>query len=155
MKETPKQIIERATAIYPPNWRCLLSADLEYPKITGTFRVDPSLYTLTPIAHVTDISVQACLNQLAYAGIAEAIRTDQIPELRDLNFDRLQKESMLIIYFGKRFRRTMKTDTKISGEIRIDEWRDWGNLIVGYGNHRFENRSCFGNLECVLVKPNP
>ena len=149
----PQQTIDKATAIYPLNWRCLLSADLKYPKISGIFKVEPLLYTSVPLEHVTDISVQACINQLAYAGIAEAIRTEQIPELNGLNFEELKKENMLVIYCSKRFRRTMKTNTEISGEIKVDEWRDWGNLIVGYGKHQFENRSCFGKLECALVKP--
>lgn len=146
----PTEIIE--DVLRPYNCKVLKSANLEYPFVRGRFLIGPTYYHIPPFEHATDIDIQLCLNQLAYAGVAEAIRRKIIPELDGLNFDELRTENMLIIESRKRFKRSIRTDVEIGGEIKIARWKEFRGLLLANGDFQFENRSCFGELELAIVK---
>ena len=148
----PEEVINEV--VRPYICKVLRSASLEYPIIRGSFFIGPTYYYVYPLEHATDIEIQLCLNQLIYASIAEAIRSKLVPELEGLDFDSLRNEGMLIIESRKRFRRPIRTDKEIQGEIEITRMRDAGRLILAQANFQFENRSCFGSLELALIKPN-
>jgi len=152
MAPISKQLINEVLSIYKPKFKWLKTAHLEYPSLIGRFSISPGTYTHKPFIHMTDIEAQLCLNQLAYVGLAEAIRTKIIPKLRGINFKELQYEGMLIIETRKRFRKKIPTNKIIKGEIKVKEWRDDGYILRGFADFQFENRSCFGNLEMALVK---
>lgn len=147
--ETISEILKH----YSPNCRPLKSATIEYPVIKGTFRIGKTFYYLPALEHATDIEIQLCLNQLAYAGIAHMMEQEAIPELRGLNFYELQKENMLIIESRKRFRKPIRTDVEIHGELVLRKWKLAGNLLIANSDFQFENRSCIGSLELALIKP--
>lgn len=151
--EIQKKMIDKVLQHYRPNLRMLKSANLEYPTITGKFVIGPTYYYVPRFEHATDIEIQLCLNQMAYAGIAEVIQERRIPELSGLDFYELQKESMLVIESQKRFRKPIRTDIEIYGELTLREWRDFGKILISCADFQFENRSCFGSLELALVKP--
>jgi len=152
--EIPPQTIDNVVRPYQVECRVLREARLEYPRIYGKFFIGSTFYHVPTLQHVTDIEIQLCLNQLAYAGIAQAIQYRSIPELDDLSFEQLRKEGMLIIESRKRFRKQIPTCREISGQMNVNEWRDEAGLIRGWANFQFENRSCFGSLELALVKSN-
>ena len=151
--EISKQMIDNVLKHYRPSLRTLKSADLEYPVIRGKFIIGPTYYYIPALKHATDIEIQLCLNQLAYVGIAKSMEQGLIPELSGLDFYELQKENMLIIESRKRFRKPIRTDIEIQGEMILREWKDFGNLFLANTDFQFENRSCFGSLELALVKP--
>jgi hypothetical protein len=150
----PKQMIDKVLEHYRPNLRMLKSASLGYPSIKGRFLIGPTFYYIPRLEHAADIEIQLCLNQLAYAGIAEIMEQGVVPELNGLNFYELQKENMLVIESRKRFRRPIRTNAEIGGELILRRWKDVGSLILGNFDFQFENKSCFGSLELGLVKPN-
>lgn len=149
----PQEIIEKSLLLYKPETRVLTSAQIEYPTISGRFKLPPTFYTNFPLQHLADIEIQLCLNQLAYTGLNYAISQKLIPELAELNFSELQNEGCLIIESRKKFRKAIKTDSEIEGKISIEKIRDFDRLIMGTAGFDFENRSCIGELELVLVKP--
>lgn len=153
MVEISKQLVDGVVRPYREECRFLRAAFLEYPKVRGVFLIGPTYYHVPSLGHATDIEIQLCLNQLAYIGVAEAIRNKLIPELSGLNFEELRRENMLILESRKRFRRPIKTDVEINGELEISKWRCFNNLILAYTNFQFENRNCFGSLELALTKP--
>ncbi len=148
----PQETIYGVLKHYSPGCRPLVSAELDYPLVSGKFVIQPTFYHIPRLEHATDIEIQLCLNQLAYAGVSEAIRLKLIPELNGLSFEEMRKERMLIIESRKRFRRPIKTDVEIRGELNVRDLRDFGNLILGEADFNFENKSCFGSLELVLIK---
>lgn len=147
-----KHIIDEVLSLYKPEQRVLLVADLEYPIVKGMFLVGPTYYTLFPLKHATDIEIQLCLNQLAYVGIAEAMRQGLISELRGLDFKALQKENILITESTKRFRKLIPTDREIQGELVVERIKTFGDVLIGLTEFQFENRGCFGNLEFAIKK---
>ncbi len=157
MTQIPLEVIESTLRIYKPNKRMLKSASIEYPIVRGIFLIGPCDYVQEGISvnHATDIEIQFCLNQLAYTGVAEAIRRQEIPELRGLDFSKLQTNNLFIIESKKRFRRPIRTYQEISGELKLKEWRDDGYMYRGWADFQFENRGCFGGLEFALVKSCP
>ena len=146
-------MIDNVLKHYRPSLRMLKSADLKYPVVKGEFLIGRTFYYIPALKHATDIEIQLCLNQLAYVGIAKSMEQGLIPELKGLDFYELQKENMLIIESKKRFRKPIRTDVEIQGEIVLKDWRDFGNLFLANTDFQFENRSCFGSLELALIKP--
>ena len=69
----------------------------------------------------------------------------------DKDFDRLQKEGMLIVESRKRFRKHIRIDKEIYGEIEIVDLRKRNNLVLAKVDFEFENRSCLGELELAIV----
>lgn len=151
--EISKQVIDRVLQPYLANARVLKSAGIDFPMIHGRFLIGPTFYYSPKIEHATDIEIQLCLNQLVYAGVAEIIGQKTIPELDGINFYELQKEGMLIIESRKRFRRQIKTNKEISGEIKLGNWKKVRSLFLSNADFKFENRSCFGELELALILP--
>lgn len=147
-----KDRIHEVLKLYRPEARVLVDAELEYPVFRGEFNLPPTFYTISPAEHAADIEIQLCINQLAYLGVAEGIRTQSFSELEGLKFEELQKEGCLIIESRKRFRRPIRTDLPIRGEIRIEDFRDYGKLILGRAKFDFESKSCIGELTLALVK---
>jgi hypothetical protein len=153
MIQIGKDLIDKILELYKPEARVLKSGYISFPLLSGKFVIPPCFYANVPLQHATDIEIQLCLNQLAYCGIAEAIRRKSIPELIKLDFFELQKEGMFIIESRKRFRRQIPTQQEIGGEIKLKEWKRVKNLFLAYSDFQFENRSCVGNLELAVVLP--
>ena len=101
----------------PYNVKVLQSAELDYPVIKGRFFIGNTYYHNPPLSHATDIEIQLCLNQLGYAGIAQLMHDNSIPEIKNLDFQKMREESMLIIESKKRFRRPISTNEEIYGEM--------------------------------------
>jgi len=152
MIEISSELIEKVLRPYKPECRFLKSASLDYPRISGVFLIGQTYYHTPTLKHATDIEIQLCLNQLLYAGVAEMMEKQSIPELEGLSFGELREENMLIVKSEKRFKKPIKTDREIFGEIGVDKWRSYGRLLVAQTNFQFENRSCFGNLELVIIR---
>lgn len=145
-----KEHLDRVLAIYKPEQRVLVEADLEYPKISGKFRLGDTYYTIKPLRHATDIEIQLCLNQLTYAGVAEMMRLNRILELNGADFYKLQEEGMFIIQSKKRFRKQIKTNSEIAGELNFGRFgRYQKGLIVARADFDFENGACSGDLELI------
>lgn len=153
MKEIPKQVIEKVVRNYMPECRFLKSASLEYPIVRGEFIVGKTFYHVPSCEHATDVEIQLCLNQLIYAGVSTAITENNIPELDNLDFEKLRRESMLIIESRKRFRRAIKTQEQFYGVVKLDCWKDFGKILIAQASFNFGDRSCIGGLELALVKP--
>ena len=150
--EVSQDRIQEVLKLYVPAAKALIGAQIDYPIFRGEFRLPPTFYTTHPLRHATDIEMQLCLNQLAYVGVAEAIQGRWFSELEGLNFEYLQKEGCLIIESRKKFRRPIKQDSIIRGEIKIENFRDCGRLILSHAKFDFEKRSCIGELTLALVK---
>lgn len=150
-----KETVDKVLAVYKPEQRLLLSAEIGYPIFRGNFLIGDCYYLINPgiIKHATDIEIQLCLNQLAYVGFAELINSNILPELGNQNFFQLQGENMLIVESRKRFRRRIPTDKEISGEMQIKNSIQKGKTIFFWTDFQFENRSCLGNLELAVVLP--
>ena len=73
-------------------------------------------------------------------------------DLEGLDFEFLQKEGMYIIESRKRFRRQISPNKIITGNLVITHKRDSKNLLLCEANFSFEDRSCIGELELVLVR---
>mgnify|MGYP001602252274 CR=1 FL=1 len=149
---TPRQIYE-VMKNYRPECRFLKSAQIEYPSIRGKFLIGKTFYHVPPVKHATDVEIQLCLNQLTYVGMLQLFESQNVPELSGLDFSELRTEGMLITESRKRFRKPISTGKEFLGHLNIEEWKNFGNLLVARTKFDFENRSCFGNLELVLVKP--
>jgi len=146
-----QNIIDEVLAPYTV--RMLKSAELDYPYIKGKFTIGPTYYHNPSLQHAADIEIQLCLNQLAYAGIAQMIQNKDIPALNGLEFRELRGENMLIRESRKKFRKPIRTDCEIIGELKINRWKDISHLLLGSFDFQFENNSCIGSLELVVVKP--
>ncbi len=151
MTKVPQEIIENVLAMYKPEQRILLEADVEYPKSRGKFLIGPTYYVFSPFEHATDIDIQLCLNQLAYVSLYEGINFGAHPCLNGKDFFKLQKEGMLIIESRKRFRRAIPTDREITGELTLKELRERQGIIFADAVFQFYNRSCIGSLELAIV----
>jgi len=149
--QIPKERIYPVLAVYKIPQRVLSSASLDYPRIQGTFDIGPTYYTNDSFKHATDIEVQLCLNQLAYAGAAEMI-FQEIEPFKGLKFSELQKEGMLILGSRKRFRRPIPTDKTITGEITIQDIKQKAKTMFVFADFEFENRSAVGELEIAILK---
>ena len=152
MSQVDEKLIREVLSGYGER-RFLIAASLEYPILHGNFLIGPTFYYSPHFEHAADIEIQFCLNQLCYVGVAELIKKEEIPELKGLNFAELQNENMLIVESRKRFRRPIRTDKVITGELKVDDWRKYNHGIAALVNFQFENRSCFGHLELVLLNP--
>lgn len=150
--EISQDRIEQALEIYRPEAKVLISAQAEYPIINGQFRIPSNFYTTVELEHVTDIEMQLCLNQLTYVGLAELIAQNGIPELRVIDFSKSQKEECLIIDSRKRFRKPIRTNKEITGQLKLKEFRPYHKVILGHVDFDFENKSCIGELELALVR---
>ncbi|MEK6898662.1 MAG: FcoT family thioesterase [Nanoarchaeota archaeon] len=144
--------IKEMLELYKPEARVLINGQVEYPVLRGEFKIQPTFYTTSHLEHVADIEIQLCLNQLVYAGLSQAIEGKVLPELNGLNFQELQREGCLIIESRKKFRRPIKTDFPIRGDIIINDFGIHQNLILGHAKFDFENRSCIGDLTLALIK---
>jgi len=150
-----KQQIMEVLSIYKPEQRILLSADLQYPIVYGKFKIGQTYYVINPLKHATDIEIQLCLNQLAYVGIDEIMRLGLIPNFNGLSFKELQDENMFILKSNKIFRKPIRTDIEIHGELEFKNQKKYKNTLFTKAHFNFENRSCVGDLELALIKPNP
>lgn len=144
------EIIDEVLRPYLPSQRVLLGAEVEHGVARGQFKIGESGYYSGRLKHATDIEIQLCLNQLSYVFVAEAIRQKVIPEITDLDFNKFREESMLILESRKRFRRPIDVEKEINGEIKLEDWRNFGRLLVGRMNFDFEKRSCVGNLTLAI-----
>ncbi len=147
----PEENIKKFLAIYKPEQRVLKNANLDYPKIHGDFLIGRTYYTLSPLKHATDIEIQLCLNQLAYVGLAETIRLSLDPLFKDIIFEDLQKEGMYIIESKKRFKKRISPNKYIAGDMTIKSKIQRRGIILLNADFQFENNSCFGNLELVIL----
>lgn len=150
MVKITEEVKGKVLAVYKPQQRVLCEATVDYPSANGKFRIGPCFYALEDFHHATDIEIQLCLNQLLYATVYQAIRDKSHPYL-DKDFEKLQKEGMLIAESRKRFRRPIHTDKEIYGAINIVNLRKRKNVVFANVDFEFENRSCVGELELAIV----
>jgi hypothetical protein len=150
--EIDSGIIQRTLELYKPEARVLIHGQVEYPLLIGEFRLHPTFYTISPLQHAADIEIQLCLNQLAYAGLAQVIDSEAFSELAGVNFESVQREGCLVIESRKKFRRPIRTDRPIRGKITMGDFRNCPGLILGHATFDFENRSCIGDLTLALVR---
>jgi len=148
-----QETINRVLKGYTPQSKLLKSASLEYPTIKGTFLIGPTSYYSPSLKHATDIEIQLCLNQLAYVQIAEIMNQRIIPGLNGFDFEELQGENMLITASRKKFKKSIRTDIEIQGELTLKKYKEFKNLFIGNMDFKFENSGCVGDLELVLIKP--
>lgn len=153
MAEVNQDLIGRTLALYKPEQRVLMSADVDYPLARGIFLIGPTYYTLEPCLHATVIEAQLCLNQLIYVAVAQLIEDKKIPGLRGLDFLALQKEFMLIKRSDIDFKKPLKTSSQIRGEIRFEGYKQRGNLLVSDARFEFEDKSCLGSLRSIIILP--
>ena len=154
MVNISQESIDKVLQIYKLEQRILRAANVEHPRATGKFFIGPCFYTLADFKHATDIEIQLCLNQLAYVAVYEGIENNSHPYLEGKDFDKLQKEGMLIVESRKRFRRPIPTDKEIRGEMMLKDLRERHGVIFANADFQFENRSCFGSLELAIVDRN-
>lgn len=152
MAKVTNEVREEVLAIYRPEQRVLLEAEIEYPEAKGKFRIGPCYYTFVDLKHATDIEIQLCLNQLAFVSVYEGIMNKVHPYLEGKDFKELQEEGMLIVESRKRFRRPIPTDKEIYGEMTLKDLEERHGVIFANADFQFENRSCFGNLELAIVE---
>ena len=153
--QLPEQSLREILGLYKPEQRLLREASIEYPTIRGTFLIGQTYYTFSPLQHATDIEIQLCLNQLAYAGMYEGIRLGLDSSLKGINFRELQKEGMLIIESRKKFRRQIPTDREIIGSIKLKDRIERDGISLCDASFQFENKSCFGRLTLALLTKQP
>jgi len=151
--EIAQQQIDEVLEIYKPEQRILVSAGLDYPSAKGIFRVGPTSYVITPFKHATDIEIQLCLNQLVYVSVSEIMRLNLVPELEGLYFKELQEEGMVITQSQKRFRKPIRTDKEITGELTYRNSKKYNSIVLARADFQFEDRNCLGSLEMALIKP--
>ena len=152
MAKVTNEAREEVLAIYRPEQKVLLEADIDYPKAKGKFRIGPCYYALVDLKHATDIEIQLCLNQLAFVLVYDGIINKVHPYLEGKDFEKLQKEGMLIVESRKGFRRPIPTDNEIYGEMTLKDLRERNGVVFANADFQFENRSCFGNLELAIVE---
>ena len=151
MAEIDEQVRLKVLAVYNPKQRILLGGTIDYPKARGIFKIGPCFYAIGDFNHATDIEIQLCLNQLLYSTVYQAINDKSHPYFDNKDFDKLQKEGMLIAESRKRFRKFIPTDREIYAEINIVNLRKRKNLVFANVDFDFENRSCIGELELVIL----
>ena len=151
MAEIDEQVRLKVLAVYNPKQRILLGGTIDYPKARGIFKIGPCFYAIGDFNHATDIEIQLCLNQLLYSAVYQAIKDKSHPYFDNKDFDKLQKEGMLIAESRKRFRKFIPTDREIYAEINIVNLRKRKNLVFANVDFDFENRSCIGELELVIL----
>ena len=152
MTEVSQTTIERVLEIYNPDSRVLQEANINYPVVNGKFFVGQCSYA-SRFEHITDIEVQLCLNQILYVTTHEAIVRKLDEGLRGLDFFALQKEGMLITHSRKRFRKQIPSDRSFRGSMVFKNRRMYQDRIFYSVDFDFENKSCVGDLELVVVKP--
>jgi hypothetical protein len=153
MNKINQDLIREVIEPYQEASRVLKSADFEYPLIRGSFLVGPTNYYSTSFEHLTDIEIQLCLNQLSYVAVAEMMKRGMIAELRTFNFKELQQENMLIIESRKRFRRHIRREMEISGDLKFTRQKKRKNILLSSAEFQFENQSCVGHLELAVIIP--
>ena len=154
MQQVSNKLREQVLELYNPKQRVLLDAYIDYPKIEGTFLIGPCYYANCTLEHATDIEIQLCLNQLAYLGVAEAIRQEVHPLLREKSFSKLQKECIVITESYKKFRKPIPTDRELIGNLvfgNILKSKNKSGIIFSSANFNFENDSCVGNIRFAII----
>jgi hypothetical protein len=153
MVEIDQQLLQKVLAAYKPEQRFLKAANLEYPFVAGIFLIGPTYYGTEPVNHATDPEIQICMHQLLYTSVAELMKTEEIKELRGLDFFELQREAMVIRKSQKKFIHPIKTDIEIKGEAEIKGYKKRGNLFILETDFQFQNKNCTGSLESVIILP--
>lgn len=149
--EIQKEEIQRILEVYKPENRWLKEAKLEYPVCYGTFQITPRTYTIEPLSHMTDVEAQLCLNQLAYTLLACSLKNNLINAgLSYEDFFKLQREGMFIVKSKKNFKRQIRTDKEVKGQIEIIRYKKLRDMIIAMSKFNFEDNACFGELELVV-----
>ena len=144
-----KELIDRVLAIYKPEQRVLLEAQLDYPVTKGKFFIGHTSYTIQPFKHATDIDIQLCLNQLFYAGLAQLVLINH-EQFRGINFGDIQKEGLLLTRTLKYFKKLIKRDEIFWGEATLEDIRKCKNYFFMKTSFSFEDRSCFGEEHVII-----
>ena len=100
---------------------------------------------------MTDVEAQLCLNQLAYTLLACSLKNNLI----DIGIDyeesfKLQDEGMFIVKSKKNFKKQIRTDREIKGQIEITKYKKLREIIVAKSIFNFEDNACFGELELIV-----
>ncbi len=151
MTKISKKAIDKVLAMYRPEQRILLEADVEPSKAIGKFFIGPCYYVFDDLDHATDIEIQLCLNQLSYISVYQAINSGMHPYLNGKNFFELQKNGMVILESRKRFRRPIPKNIEITGELELKDIRERRGIVFASSNFQFEDRSCIGSLELAII----
>ena len=153
--EIEQQFIKEMNSIYLPTYRCLISADYEYPEIRGKFRFDKPPYTNVRVDYLTIFDTQLATIQMGYMLFAQAILEGRLPEFSLNDFKQLQKDLRLDIHrFDVKFKRKVELGREIGGKLRTDRVRRVRNIYVANMSYDFEECSTVGNLESVVVLNN-
>lgn len=150
-----QQLIDEMLAVYFPDYRCLKSANYEYPNIEGVFelfKIPP--YTQVHIDYLTIFATQLATIQLGCVFFAQAIKEGRLPDLTFDDFKTLQEDLKLLIHkFDVKFRRKVDTTKKITGRLHLDELRfdENKNNYKANLSYDFENSSTLGSIEAVVL----
>jgi len=151
MEELPQDDLNKVLAVYIPQQRVLKGVVFEHPTYRGAFLIGPTYY-MTHLEHASDIEIQLCLNQLAYASVYQRIKSGKDDYLSGLDFSSLQLEGMFITRSSKKFRRQISTSKIITGEIELAREHHYDTMSIAEVKFQFEDRSCFGELQMAIKK---
>ena len=146
-----KEKLDKILEMYKPDCKYLVEVNSEYPKAQGKFKLNPTYYVINAFEHMTSIEVQLCLNQLCYSAFG-----DWFPEgkfEKKIYFDEyleLMKENMFIINSNIRFKKPIKTNKEILGQIKLTKTKTYGNLCLAFLDYDLEQGKSVGRLELAL-----
>jgi hypothetical protein len=152
MIEIDTKRIELYLRIYQPSYRFLKKLEINYPIISGDFIVPPTFYTLKELDHLSDVETQFCLNQLAYVGISEAIKKEQILKEMGGRFGKIPYGEAVIGKSEKKFREKIDPSKNIHGELEVKRIFNLEDKIIAMTLFDFEKGKCFGKLNIALIR---
>ncbi|NQU79346.1 hypothetical protein HQ545_06285 [Candidatus Woesearchaeota archaeon] len=114
--------IDTVLEAYRPESRYLVASELEYPEITGQFRIKSSFYAFEETGHLNAVDLFLCYNQLSYVLLAESGRMGLIEKLRLFPIEQFKQhqlsDCLIVGMTDVRFKRPIPSD-EFEGHIRL------------------------------------
>jgi hypothetical protein len=154
----PKSVIDDFLVPYASCAKLYLNyAEENYPYVFGKFSIKQSVYLESGLkpGHLTLTDFTICVNQLAYAGVAMAVKNQKIGDLAFLSYEYLKKyqNQIEICELSSLKMRGNINPEEFSGTIAFGKIRNLRNYFVPVSIN-FEDKF-YGNLMFVVRKDMP
>jgi hypothetical protein len=153
MKKVDNSILKEIINIYTPNWRYLIEAHVEYPRIKGKFLVNKSEYLQdvdSKDKHLTDLEAQACLNQLCFVFFGQMVIDKKFELFNNIEGYLEKRMEMLITEVKRKFKKQIPLKKDFYGSIELINYKRIGDLYIAKINYEFAKNSCFGEMTLAM-----
>lgn len=141
----PEQEVKKVILVYRPDYRVLLSANYEFPKLVGKLDLSkvPPYYNIE-IDYLTIFGVQLSTLQLVFALSYEAMKRKDIP--KNLSLEELWQS--IVHKIDIKFKRKLLITQPFNGEIELKKLIK--NRIAQF-DFNLNDGACIGSLETLVL----